>query len=147
MLARLDKIGGVKWCTRILLLVMIGCSAARTGGQPAKPPENFDVHQIDSYLASEVGRKGQVGLSVAIVKDGQVALAKGYGRASLEKNAPVEIGTLFAIGSVTKQFTSACVLLLAQDGKLSIHDKVGQYFPKLARADSITLLDLMNHTA
>jgi CubicO group peptidase (beta-lactamase class C family) len=139
---------GVSRFTSILLLVIIGFSdLLRVSGDPAKPPETFDVHQIDSYLASEVGQKGRVGLSVAIVKDGKVALAKGYGRASLEKNEPVEKGTMFAIGSVTKQFTCACVLLLAEDGKLSIHDKVSKYYPKLTRADTITLLDLMNHTS
>jgi CubicO group peptidase (beta-lactamase class C family) len=142
-----DRMAAVKRFTSIPLLVILAFSVVVRARGPAKPPESFDVHQIDSYLASEIGRKGQVGLSVAIVKDGKVVLAKGYGRASLESNVPVESGTVFAIGSITKQFTCACVLLLAQDGKLSIHDKVAKYFPKLMRADTITVLDLMNHTS
>jgi CubicO group peptidase (beta-lactamase class C family) len=52
-----------------------------------------------------------------------------------------------AIGSITKQFTAACVLLLAEDGKLSVTDKVSKYYPALTRASDITLLDLMNHVS
>ncbi|NKF15266.1 serine hydrolase domain-containing protein, partial [Rhizobium phaseoli] len=50
-------------------------------------------------------------------------------------------------GSVTKQFTCACILLLAEDGKLSVNDKVGKYFPRLTRANDISLLDLMNNVS
>src|SRR4051812_29264887 len=105
------------------LFVCAACSLlARAPGraQEAKPPQNFDPARIDSYLAAQVKEKGRVGLSVAIVKDGEVVLAKGYGSRSLEERLPVETDTPFAIGSVTKQFTCACVLLLAQDGKLSV---------------------------
>jgi CubicO group peptidase (beta-lactamase class C family) len=113
----------------------------------AKIPETFDLNQVDSFLAAEVLERGRVGLSVAIVKNGQLVFAKGYGRRSLRDNRPVEPDTLFAIGSVTKQFTCACILLLAQEGKLSVRDKVSKYFPKLTRASDITLLNLMNHTS
>jgi CubicO group peptidase (beta-lactamase class C family) len=54
---------------------------------------------------------------------------------------------MFAIGSITKQFTCACVLLLAEEKKLSVHDKVSKYLPKLTRATDVTLLDLMDHTS
>jgi CubicO group peptidase (beta-lactamase class C family) len=84
---------------------------------------------------------------VAVVKDGKLVLARGYGKASIEAGTRVGSETLFAIGSVTKQFTCACVLLLAQEGRLSVDDKVSKYFPRLTRANSITVLDLMNHTS
>ena len=113
----------------------------------AKLPEAFDVAAIDAYLAAKVTHPKLVGLSVAIVKDGQLVLQKGYGKRSLVGGRPVEPDTLFAIGSVTKQFTCACVLLLAEDGKLSPLDPVAKYFPGLTRAKDITLLDLMNHVS
>ena len=94
----------------------------------ATAPDRFDLKRIDSYLAAEVLEKGRVGLSVAIVKNGKVVLAKGYGLRSLQEKLPVESETMFAIGSITKQFTCACVLLLVQEGKLSTHDKVSKYF-------------------
>jgi D-alanyl-D-alanine carboxypeptidase len=138
----------VKPLARVLLPVVLALiSFTSLGAQSVKPPDHFDREQIDSYLATEVLSSGRVGLAVALVKNGKVALVKGYGQASIQGNVPVDRDTLFAIGSITKQFTCACVLLLAQDGKLSVQDKVSHYFPKLTRADSITVLDLMNHTS
>src|ERR1041385_3791780 len=129
-------------CNAIVSLV---CAAPNT--PQTKAPESFDLNRIDSYLSAQVTERGGVGLSVALVKNGRLVFAKGYGSRSLEPKLPVEPETMFAIGSVTKQFTSACALLLAQEGKLSVHDKVSKYFPKLTRAGEITLLDLMNHTS
>jgi len=113
----------------------------------AKLPGSFDPPAIDAFLAGQVQQANRVGLSVAIVKDGRVVLAKGYGKHSLQDSRPVEADTLFAIGSVSKQFTCACVLLLAEDGKLSARDPVAKYYPGLTRAKDITLLDLMNHVS
>jgi D-alanyl-D-alanine carboxypeptidase len=114
---------------------------------PVEPPKSFDVEAIDAYIASYVKEKGLVGLSVAIMRDGKTVLAKGYGQRSRADSLPVTAETSFAIGSVTKQFVCACVLLLAEEGKLSVNDPVSQFFPSLTRAGDITLLDLMNHTA
>jgi D-alanyl-D-alanine carboxypeptidase len=127
------------------LLSFVFCLQAAGGG--VEPPASFDIKQIDAYLADQVKERGRVGLSAAIVKNGKLVLAKGYGKGSLANGQPVTPETIFAIGSVTKQFTCACVLLLAQEGKLSVQDKVAQYFPKLTRASDISLLDLMNHTS
>jgi D-alanyl-D-alanine carboxypeptidase len=74
-------------------------------------------------------------------------LAKGYGRRSLADDRPVSADTLFAIGSVSKQFICAAVLLLAEDGKLQVNDPVAKYYPNLTRAKDITLFDLMNHVS
>jgi D-alanyl-D-alanine carboxypeptidase len=111
------------------------------------PPRAFDVKAIDAYVAAQGRERGFPGLSLAIVRDGKVVLAKGYGKRSLEDGDPVEPETLFSVGSVTKQFTCACILLLAEDGKLSVDDKVAKYFPELTRAGDVTLLDLMAHTS
>lgn len=131
---------------RVVCLVLFTAVAARADEAPA-PPKAFDAKAIDEYLAKEVPAKGYVGLSVALVRDGKVLLAKGYGKASLKTGAAVDEHTRFAAGSVTKQFTCACVLLLQEDGKLSVSDKVAKYYAGLTKADEITLLDLMNHTA
>jgi CubicO group peptidase (beta-lactamase class C family) len=130
----------------LLAACLLSNFASATPGA-VKAPDTFDLKAIDSFLAAHLKANGQPGLSVAIVKDGKVVLAKGYGQCSLEERLPVDKDTLFAIGSVTKQFTCACVLLLAEEGKLSVHDKVAKYYPSLTRADDITLLDLMNHVS
>ena len=121
--------------------------AVSAAASAAKIPDTFDIQAIDDFLSAQVREASRVGLSVAIVKDGQVALAKAYGKRSLPAGRPVEADTLFAIGSVSKQFTCACVLLLAEEGKLSVHDPVAKYYPDLTRAKDITLLDLMNHVS
>jgi len=126
----------------LLLLV----SATTLGGwlahaaDKARLPDTFEVPAIDAYLAAQTEEPDRVGLSVALVKDGQVAMAKGYGKASITDDRPVTSDTLFAIGSVSKQFTCACILQLAEAGKLSVRDPVAKYFPGLTRAQDITLL-------
>lgn len=110
-------------------------------------PKTFDVAAIDAYVARQVTEKRFVGLSLALLQNGKVVLARGYGKSSLAAGAAVEVDTAFAVGSITKQLASACVFLLAEDGKLSVDDKVAKYYPKLTRAGEITLYDLMTHTS
>jgi CubicO group peptidase (beta-lactamase class C family) len=115
--------------------------------KPPEAPSTFDLSAIDAYVAGQVRAKSYPGLALAIVRDGKVVFAKGYGQRSLESEDRVAPDTLFAIGSVTKQFTCACILLLAEDGKLNVEDRVGKYYPNLTRAQDITLYDLMTHTS
>lgn len=108
---------------------------------PVRPAE------LDSIVHAHFDGKGIVGLTVGVMQRGTVIFAKAYGMASLETNTPVTTTTMFPIGSVTKQFTCSAVLLLAEDKKLAMSDKVAKYFPKLTRASDITLLDLGNHVS
>src|SRR5258708_11776946 len=126
----------------IFLLLAISWPARAEPSLPAK----FDVKAIDECLEAQIKQNGYVGLSVAIVRDGKVVLAKGYGKRSLKPATPVETSTAFAAGSVTKQFTAACIFLLAEDGKLSVRDPVSKWYPNLTKAKEITLYDLMNHS-
>jgi len=135
---------------RQLVMALIGLICApfvRAESPPARPPTEFNLPAIDAYVAAQVREKGHVGLSVAIMREGQIVFANAYGQRSIDPPLPVETETCFAVASVTKQFTCACVLLLAEEGKLSVHDRVSKYLPHLARADDITLLDLMQHTS
>ncbi|HJZ91840.1 MAG TPA: serine hydrolase domain-containing protein [Gemmataceae bacterium] len=130
------------WC----VLALVAASVARADTGP-EPPKSFDQAAIDEYLAKKVAADGYVGLSVALVRDGKVVLAKGYGKTAVKDGAPVETSTPFAAGSITKQFTCACILMLQEEGKLSVKDKVSKYYPGLTRADEITLYDLMTHAS
>ena len=102
---------------------------------------------IDSIVHANFDGKGIVGLSVGVMQFGQVILAKGYGQASIEQNAVVTPTTMFPIGSVTKQFTCGVTLLLQQQQKLRMTDRVSKYFPALTRANEVTLADLGGMTA
>jgi CubicO group peptidase (beta-lactamase class C family) len=111
-------------------------------------PSEFDLPAIDRAVQNWITEKQVVGLALAIAKDGQIIHVRGFGRTALSKDGhAVTPDTRFAIGSVTKQFACACILLLAEDGNLSVQDNVAKYYPTLTKADSITLLDLMNHTS
>lgn len=126
---------------------MSSCLLGTTAMAALQPPADFDLKAIDKYVADFFKVKHVPGISIAMVKDGKVVLAKAYGKRSLEDNLPMETDTPLAIGSVSKQFACACILLLAEEGKLSVHDQVAKYYPKLTRANDITLLDLMNHVS
>lgn len=122
--------------------------APATPTAPAVPrPQSFDVPAIDAYIAAQLERRGLVGLSVAVVRRGEVVLARAYGKASTTSGAPVDDDTAFAIGSVTKQFTCAGALLLAEDGKLALTDPVARYRPELTRAADIRLYDLLSNVS
>jgi D-alanyl-D-alanine carboxypeptidase len=137
----------LSWVARSGCLTLL-CHGLLPMGHAASLPTQFDLPAIDRYAESWVQEKGLVGLSIAIVQNGQIVHARGYGRTALNAHGQaVTSRTRFAIGSVSKQFTCAAVLLLAEEGKLSVHDKVARYFPHLTRASDITLLDLMNHTS
>ena len=106
-----------------------------------------DERVVDSIVAAGMKQQRLVGASVALVRGGRIELMKGYGSASLEPSVPVDTGTRFSIGSVTKEFVAALALLLQEDGKLSVHDTLAKWYPKLTRAREITLLDLINHVS
>lgn len=108
-------------------------------------PTRFEPAAIDAYMAAQVKAREIVGASLVIVRDGETVLERNYGVASLETGAPVTSDTPFAIGSISKQFICVAALMLEQDRKLSLSDKVAKYYPDLTRARDITLDDLGGH--
>jgi CubicO group peptidase (beta-lactamase class C family) len=107
--------------------------------------QDVSATQIDSIVRRAVAEKGIVGLSVGVMQNGRVVLAKGYGARDRATKDSVTPRTMFAIGSVTKQFTCSLLLMLAESHQLSLSDPVAKYYPRLTRAKDITLLDLGGH--
>ena len=126
--------------TRFSIAVACVALSASTGVAQTVVPA-----QLDSMIRRTVADKQLVGLSVGIMQNGKVILAKGYGLRTLGTKDSVTPSTMFAVGSVTKQFTCTALLMLAEEKKLSLSDPVAKYFPKLTRASEITLLDLGGH--
>ncbi len=88
------------------------------------------------------------GASLLVLKDGKALVRRGYGRADLERGIAAGTDTNYRLASVSKQFTAAAILLLAQDGTLSIDDPVKRWLPSLpAVADAISLRQLLAHTS
>jgi CubicO group peptidase (beta-lactamase class C family) len=87
------------------------------------------------------------GLVVLVARNGKLLFSRGYGLADRENQIPIAAKTRFRIGSVTKQFTAAAIQRLAHRGKLSIDDRLSQYFPGFPGGESITLRHLLTHTS
>ncbi|MHC6218772.1 serine hydrolase domain-containing protein [Stenotrophomonas acidaminiphila] len=101
---------------------------------------------IDGLMQRYDGRVP--GAAVLVLKDGQPVFRRGYGLAVVEDGTPVSPATNFRLASVSKQFTAAAILLLAEDGRLSIDDPLKKWLPGLpAVADAMTLRQLLSHTS
>ena len=107
--------------------------------------QSVKAEELDSIIRKAVVDKHLIGVSVGVMQNGKVILAKGYGVRDIASKAAVTPNTMFAIGSVTKQFTCSAMLMLAEQHKLSLKDPVSKYFPSLTRAKDITLIDLGGH--
>jgi D-alanyl-D-alanine carboxypeptidase len=115
---------------------------------PAQTSLPADVTtQIDKLVTDTLSRTGVPSASIAIVKDGQIAYVKTYGDAKLEPKTPSTTQMRYSIGSISKQFTAAAILLLQEQGKVSLEDKVAKYIPDLTRANEVTIRQLLSHTS
>src|SRR4051812_49029962 len=97
---------------------------------------------IDAMVAQQLAASGEPSVSIAVAVDGKLAYAKAFGNAQLNPKLPATAQMRYKIGSVSKQFVAAAVLLLVEDGKLSLDDKVAKFFPQLTRARDITVHQL-----
>jgi CubicO group peptidase (beta-lactamase class C family) len=86
---------------------------------------------LDEYVKAEMTRQHIPGMSVAIVRDGKLVLAKGYGTANIELAAPATQDTVYRLASVTKPFVAMVLMMMVEEGKLSLDDPVGKYVPDL----------------
>jgi CubicO group peptidase (beta-lactamase class C family) len=124
-----------------ILLLTVFCT-----GTSAMPSDS--VPKIDRFLSAEMSRQKIPGIAIAVVKNGKVMLAKGYGFANLEHQVSVTTHSIFQSGSIGKQFTAAAIVLLEEHGKLRLDDKIARYLPRTkARWGSITLRHLLTHTS
>lgn len=103
---------------------------------------------IDDYIRTEMARQNIPGLSLAVVREGKVVKAQGYGLANLELKVPVTADTVFQLGSVGKQFTAGAVMLLVEEGKVGLDDPVSKHLPFAPEAwKPVTVRHLLTHTS
>ncbi len=125
------------------LLVLLLVSFAAPAQQLQEPP----AAAVDQVFA-DVAKSGSPGCALAVARDGKLLYAKGYGLANIEQNVPITVDSVFDIGSTSKQFSAASILLLEKQGKLSVNDDVRKYIPELPTyGKPITILNLLNHTS
>jgi CubicO group peptidase (beta-lactamase class C family) len=111
------------------------------------PAQGDPTARVDAFVAAEMKRQHIPGVSVAVVRDGTIVLAKGYGLANVEHQVPVKPETIFQSGSVGKQFTATAVMMLVEEGKVGLDDPITKYFPDGPEAwKKITVRHLLSHT-
>ena len=104
--------------------------------------------EVDKYVLSQLAEKHIPGAAIAVVKNGKVIKLEGYGLGSVEFNAPVTKETVFEIGSVSKQITAAAVMLLVEDGKINLDDKISKYLPNTPETwKDVSVRNLLTHTS
>lgn len=114
---------------------------------PASRAQDKASAAVDEVFA-DFTKAGSPGCAAAVYRNGRVIYSKGYGLANLEEDVPITPQSVFDIGSTSKQFTAASILLLKKQGKLSVNDDVRKYIPELPDyGQKITILHLLNHTS
>jgi CubicO group peptidase (beta-lactamase class C family) len=131
-----------KLLTGLLLAACFALSAAELWAQ------DFPLaNELDKTLSAALASSGAPSVSVVVTENGRIVYARAFGMANIAENRPATAATRYAIGSVSKQFTVAALLLLEEQGKLSLKDKVGKYLPDLTRANQVTIRELLSHTS
>ena len=127
-------------------------------GGPSLPPRNpsttaasISASQVDRIAAQVLEETGVPSASVAVVEHGKLVYTHAYGMARMATGAspavPAAPGMRYSIGSISKQFTAAAILMLQQEGKLSLDDPVGKYIPGLTRGNEVTIREILSHTS
>ncbi|MDB5033135.1 MAG: beta-lactamase family protein [Chlorobi bacterium] len=128
------------------VVLLIACIALVVPTAAQKIPAPL-TRKIDSIFAGFT-HGGSPGCAMAIYRKGEIIYSKGYGLADLEHDVKINPGTIFDIGSTSKQFTAACIVLLAQQGKLSLDDDIRKYIPELPDyGHPISIRNILNHTS
>lgn len=120
----------------------VGCPAA---AHAQIPPEL--KQSIDTAAQKVLGETGVPSAQLGIVREGRIVYTAAYGKARLEPALPANVAMHYPVGSISKQFTAACVLLLVEDGKMSLDDPVSRWYPGLTRASEVTVRMLLSHTS
>ncbi|HET7706581.1 MAG TPA: serine hydrolase [Thermoanaerobaculia bacterium] len=102
---------------------------------------------VDKAVIDVLGKSGAPSASIAIVQDGKLAYTRAYGQADVASKTPASPQMRYSIGSISKQFTAAALLLLAEEGRLSLDDKVIRWMPDLTRAGDVSIRHLLSMTS
>jgi len=128
--------------TKTILAVVFFLSLTLT--QAAAPSA---VERAEVLMASQLKKKTHPGFTVLVSRKGEVLFSKAYGMADVKGKKANTPDTTFRIGSISKQFTAAAILILQERGKLSVQDSLAKYYPKWPNGKNITLHHLLTHTS
>jgi CubicO group peptidase (beta-lactamase class C family) len=132
--------------TRLLPPAVLALSLVATAVAAAPLPADHAA-AVDRSVQEVLARTGVPSASIAVVRDGEIAYVKAYGTQRLEPRTPARTDARYGIGSISKQFTAAAILMLAEEGKVSLDDPVGKYVPNLTDGHKITVRQVLSHTS
>jgi CubicO group peptidase (beta-lactamase class C family) len=133
----------------VLLTAGVVCATLAMGvAFPARGQTSGEVDSIDRYVRAELARQRIPGLSIAVLRGDSVVLARGYGYANVEHHVPATDSTVYEVGSISKQFTAAAIVLLSEQGRLGLNDVITRYLPQGSTIWSgVTIRHLLTHTS
>jgi len=131
----------------LALAVAVAVQTAPAPAQSATTLPAATRARIDSIANQQLKASGAPSISLAVVKDGAIAYTNAYGLARLEPPTRAVPSMRYSIGSVSKQFTATAILMLAEEGKLSLDDKVSRFVPGLTRGNEVTIRQLLSMTS
>jgi CubicO group peptidase (beta-lactamase class C family) len=135
-------------CTSLAVLTL---ASAGLRAQTIATLDSALQNRIDRIAAQVLEETGVPSASVAVVKGGKLAYTRAYGKARLADGSSLAVAATpqmrYSIGSISKQFTAAAILLLQEEGKLSLDDAVGKYVPGLTRGNEVTIRQILSHTS
>src|ERR1043166_81853 len=127
---------------RLALLVFAATSIL---AQDTRPPQMRA--SIDKAANEILAKTGAPSASIAVVKDGKIAYVHAYGNARLDPAVPATPEMRYSIGSISKKFTASALLMLAEEGELSLDDRVVRWIPEATRAKDVTIRELLSMTS
>ena len=146
----------MRFTTGAIVLCLASAAAIASAQESTRSPEPVKAGattgsttvSIDDYVQSRMHKRNIPGVSVAVVQDGKVVLAKGFGVANVELSVPATENTVYQLASVTKTFTATATMMLVEEGKLGLDDKITARLPDLPAAwGEVTVRHLLNHTS
>src|SRR3954470_9094584 len=130
-----------------VILALILSTATSLRAQTVTSPDPVLQRRVDSIATQVLRTTGVPSATVAVVRHGQLAYANAYGCAKIDPCVKATPNLRYAIGSISKQFTAAAVLLLQQEGKLSLDDPISRFIPGLTRGNEVTVREILSHTS
>jgi D-alanyl-D-alanine carboxypeptidase len=130
--------------TRLHLPIILSVLIASCSAQQLTPDLKS---KIDDTARQVLAATGVPSASISVVQNGQVVYTQAYGDARVEPKLAASTTMRYGVGSISKQFTAAAILLLQEQGKLKLDDPVGKYIPDLTRAKEVTIRQLLSHTS
>jgi D-alanyl-D-alanine carboxypeptidase len=148
----------MKLITRAIMFCVVSWAPLSQAQEPSRPADTAKAKadatpdsssaSIDNFVQSRIQKRHIPGVSVAIVRDGKLVRANGYGLANVELSVPATERTVYQLASVTKTFTATAVMMLVEEGKLKLDDKITALLRDLPAAwEKVTVSHLLNHTS